>query len=166
MATFVHLTPEKNLRSILRNGITRLSKRGNGSIGIYATPVTRNFYASHQWLRELKRRQAGPIVAIYFCIPDDTLVSIGHYNQGHRQMTAAQAIAAMMQCDDPMGYQVIIPRKIARDEIKRYRTVPQVIGWRYYPDAHGKKPCGCPFCQRGEFGGRKLRERYEKELSN
>ena len=163
MATFVHLTPEKNLKSILRNGITRLTQRGNGSIGVYATPVTKNFYASHQWLRELKRRQAGLIVAVYFRVPDETPVMIGHYNQAHQTLTAAQAIAAMMQCADPMGYEVIIPRKIARDEIQRYRSVPQIIGWRYYPDAHGKKPCGCPFCQRGQVGGRKLRERYEQE---
>ncbi|MBI5651504.1 MAG: hypothetical protein HZC40_13840 [Chloroflexi bacterium] len=119
MATFVHLTPEKNLKSILRNGITRLSQRGNGGIGVYAMPVTKNFYASHQWLRELKRRQAGPLVAIYFRIPDATLVSLGHYNQAHQRMTAAQAIATMMQCADPIGYQVIVPRKIARAEIAR-----------------------------------------------
>jgi hypothetical protein len=165
MATFVHLTPEKNLKSILRNGITRLSQRGNGGIGVYAMPVTKNFYAAHQWLRELKRRQAGPIVAIYFRVPDETRVSLGHYNQVHQRMTAAQAIATMMQCNDPIGYEVIIPRKIARAEITRHRTVPQIIGWRYYPDAHGKKPCGCPFCQRGEVGARKLRARYEQAMS-
>lgn len=166
MATFVHLTPEKNLKSILRNGITRLTKRGNRSVGVYASPVTKNYFASHQWLRELKRRNAGPMVAIYFRIPDETVVFIGRYNQEHQQMTAAQAIATMMQCEYQAGYEVIIPRKIAKGEIQRYRTVSQVIGWRYYPEAHGKKPCGCPYCQRGEYGARKLREQYEKELSS
>lgn len=163
MATFVHLTPEKNLKAILRNGITRLTKRQNGSLGVYASPVTQNFYASHQWLRELKRRNAGPIVAIYLRIPDEAPVSVGRYNHEHVTMTAAQAVATVMQCDYVAGYEVIIPRKITKDEIHNVRTVSQVIGWRYFPEAHGKKPCSCPYCQRGEYGGRKLRERYEQE---
>ncbi|MFN8443115.1 MAG: hypothetical protein U0175_20240 [Caldilineaceae bacterium] len=163
MATFVHLTPEKNLKSILRNGITRLTQRRNGTVGVYASPITQNFYASHQWLRELKRRNAGPIVAIYLRIPDETLVLVGRFSETHLSMTAAEAIATVMQCEYVAGFEVIIPRKIARAEIHHVRAVPQVIGWRYYPEAHGKKPCGCPYCQRGEYGGRKLRERYEQE---
>ncbi len=112
MATFVHLTPEHNLKFILRNGIRRLTQRGTGILGVYVSPVTPNFYASHQWVRELKRRNAGPIVAIYLRIPDEEMVSVGRYNEEHLQMTAA----------------------------------------------HGKKPCGCPYCQRGNYGARKLRD--------
>jgi hypothetical protein len=166
MATFIHLTSEKNLKSILRNGIKRLAKRGDAIVGVYATPLTKNYYSSHQWLRELKRRNRGPIVAIYFRIPDETLVFIGRYNQEHRQMTAAEAVAAMIQCENPAGFEVIIPRRIAKSEIQRHRAISQVVGWRYYPESHGKKPCGCPYCQRGEFGARKLREQYEKGFSS
>jgi hypothetical protein len=162
MAIFVHLTSEKNLKAILRNGISRVAKSGIAKDGIYAMPVTRNFYISHQWLRELKRRNNGSIVAVYFRIPDDTLVLVGRYNQDHQQMRAAQAIATMMSCENREGYEVIVQRKIAKDEIHRYRTLSQVIGWRYYPEAHGKKPCGCPYCQRGNYGARRLREEYEK----
>ena len=32
--------------------------------------------------------------------------------------------------------------------------------------AHGRRPCGCPACiARGEYNGRRLRERYEREAS-
>jgi hypothetical protein len=164
MAAFVHLTAERNLKSILRNGITRLSHRGSETPGVYVSPVTPNYYASHQWVRELKRRSAGPIIAIYLRIPDEEQVSVGRYKDEHFQMTAAQAIAMVMQCEYIGGVEVIVPRKIGKDEVLRVQSVSQVIGWRYYPEAHGKKPCGCPYCQRGEYGARKLRERYEKEL--
>jgi hypothetical protein len=88
MATFVHLTTERNLKPILRNGITRLSHRGNNTPGVYVSPVTQNYYASHQWVRELKRRNAGPVVAIYIRIPDEEWVSVGRYNQEHLKMTS------------------------------------------------------------------------------
>jgi phage-related protein len=43
--------------------------------GVFAVPVTRNFYVSHQWLRELKRHNAGrTVAAIYFRVPDDEQV--------------------------------------------------------------------------------------------
>lgn len=51
---------------IRRNGIRRLRKaRGGWPVGIFAMPVTRNFYISHQWLRELKRRGQGAIAGVY-----------------------------------------------------------------------------------------------------
>ncbi len=60
MAMFVHLTRESGLARVLRNGIAR-SRRGGRDFprGVFAVPVTRNFYVSHQWLRELKRHNAG-----------------------------------------------------------------------------------------------------------
>jgi hypothetical protein len=164
MAMFVHLTFEKNLKSILRSGIIRLRKHHSETVGVFAVSVTRNFYISHQWLRELKRRSNSPVVAVYFRVPDDTLVSVGRYNQEHLQMTAAEAVATMMSCENREGYEVVVPRKIAKSEIHRWRGLSQVLGWRYYPEAHGKKPCGCPYCQKGEYGGRKLREKYEKSF--
>ncbi|MDB5341018.1 MAG: hypothetical protein JWN70_6637 [Planctomycetaceae bacterium] len=163
MAMFVHLTVESRAQNILRNGIGRLRKLQNGERGIFAMPVTRNFYVSHQWLRELKRGKSGPMVGIYFRIDDGEQVSIGHYNQAHQQMTAAEASAEIMSSKTPEGFEVIIARRIAASEIHRVRKLPQVVGWRYYPQSHGKKPCGCPFCQRGDFGSRKLRDEYERQ---
>jgi len=161
---FVHLTVEKQVKPILRNGITRLRKsRMTGQSGIYAMPVTRNFYISHQWLRELKRRGRGPIAGVYFRVPDDEIVWLGHYNQAHQQMTAAEATAAVDDAGPAEGFEVIIPRRIEKKEIHRVRMLPQVVGWRFYPGAHGRRPCGCPYCQRGEYGARRLRERYESE---
>lgn len=32
-----------------------------------------------------------------------------------------------------------------------------IVGWRYYPKAHGKKPCACLYCQRGEPFSRRLK---------
>jgi hypothetical protein len=42
--------------------------------------------------------------------------------------------------------------------------VPQKIGWRYQPHAHGKRPCGCPAClPRGSIKSRAIREKYDPE---
>lgn len=130
--------------------------------GIFAMPMTRNFYVSHQWLRELRRRGSGVIAGVYFRIPDDEPVWVGHYNQAHQPMSAAEAVATVMAGESREGFEVIIPRRVAASDIHRVRSLPQVVGWRYYPGAHGKRPCGCPFCQRGLYGARRLREEYER----
>jgi hypothetical protein len=160
MAMFVHLTAEKNVKLILRNGVTRFSKVQNMR-GIFAMPVTRNFYVSHQWLRELKRLGKGMVAGVYFRIPDADLVRVGHYNQAHQTMTAAEAVAMMSRQDSQEGYQVIIPRRIKANEIHRVKSLPQVVGWRYQPGAHGEKPCPCPICLRGSYGARRIREKYD-----
>jgi hypothetical protein len=160
MAMFVHLALESQTARIKRNGVRRM-RRPFGAFpgGIYAVPVTRNFYVSHQWLRELKRRNRGPIAGVYFRIPDDEQVWVGHYNQHHRWMTAAEAVAAFMEADDAQGWEVIVPRRIEADEIHRVRPLPQVIGWRFSPTSKGKAPCPCKFCTFGDYGARRLRER-------
>ncbi len=160
MAMFVHLTVEKNLKAILRRGLSRLRKPHGYPSGIFAMPVTRNFYISHQWLRELKRRGQGPIAGVYFRIADDEMVWVGHYNQPHQSMTAAQATALIADQKNSEGYQVIVPRRIARSEIHRVRQLPQVLGWRYQPGAHGKQPCPCPACTGGSYGARRIRKKY------
>ncbi len=76
-------------------------------------------------------------------------------------MTAAQAVAMFLPDASLAGFEVIVPRKIVASEIHRIRKLPQVVGWRYYPGAHGKKPCGCPYCQRGQYGARRLRNNDE-----
>jgi len=158
---FVHLAPESRIKAIQRGGINRLRKLAFADTGgVFAMPVTRNFYISHQWLRELKRRCHGVIAGVYFRIPDDEIVWVGHYNQNHRPMTAAQATALMMTSENREGYQVIILRRINTKEIHRIRALPQVVGWRYYPGSHGRRPCGCSFCQFGQYGARRLRKKY------
>ena len=164
MATFVHLTAEKNVPRILRNGISRLRKQSGRPSGIFAMPVTRNFYVSHQWLRELRRRGQGPVAAVYFRIPDTQAVWVGHYNRGHQKMTAAEAVALISNQENSEGYEVVIPTHIPHTRIQKTRRLPQLVGWRYYPGAHGRKPCGCPVCQRGNYGARRLRDRYEKQF--
>lgn len=160
MAMFVHLTAEKNVKAILRNGISRLRKQSQTPSGVFAMPVTRNFYVSHQWLRELKRRGQGPVAGIYFRVGDEEVVWVGHFNRPHQSMTASQALALIDE-QTAEGFQVIIPHRIERSEIHRVRRLPQVLGWRYYPGAHGRKPCPCPICVRGNYGARRIRKKYE-----
>jgi hypothetical protein len=162
MAMFVHLAPQSRVARIRKNGIGRL-RRGAGTTpgGIFAMPVTRNFYISHQWLRELKRYGRGSsIVGVYFRIDDRELVWVGHYHHAHRCMTAAEAVAEIL-AGDKEGWEVIISRRIEPQEIHRVRSLPQVLGWRYYPGAKGSPPkCTCQFCVRGDYGARRLRQRF------
>jgi hypothetical protein len=162
---FVHLTPESSATRIQRNGIACLRKPfGERPGGIFAMPVTRNFYVSHQWLRELKRRGGNTMVGVYFRVPDDEVVWVGHYRQSHRSMTAAQAAAAFMGAENREGWEVIIPRRIAAREIHRVRTLPQVLGWRFFPEAKGKPPyCTCKYCTGGEYGAARLRVRLDAD---
>src|SRR5690242_8508192 len=105
MATFVHLAPESRAKLIQRNGINRLCRAtGRGQEGVFAVPVTRNFYLSHQWLRELKRRGQRPIVVIYFRLADDEEVWIGHYRSPHQRMTAAETVAEFMTAENREGW--------------------------------------------------------------
>jgi hypothetical protein len=186
MPVFVHLTSQCNVASIRRGGIG-LRKRLFRPRGVYAMPVTRNFYISHQWLRELRRLGGGTIVAVYFRVRDDEPVEVGHYDSLHRTMTAAEAAGLLMAAEtrdpaaerardraskavrgggrlpsSPEGYQVIIPRRIEPREIVRVKALPQVVGWRYKPGANGTPPCTCICCSRGEYGIRKLLRRVEE----
>jgi hypothetical protein len=161
MAMFVHLAPESRIAVIRRNGIRRLRRAvGNFPGGVFAVPITRNFNISHQWLRELKRRNKGPIAGVYFRIPDDERVWVGHYNRGHRWMSASEAVVEFMKAEDAQGWEVVIPRRIEAREIHKTRRIPQVVGWRFFPNAKGKPPfCTCKFCTRGNYGARRMRER-------
>jgi hypothetical protein len=164
VAMFVHLALESRIALIRRNGIRRLRRPwGEFPGGVFAVPVARSFYISHQWLRELKRRNAGPIAGVYFRIPDDEEVWVGHYGEAHRWMTAAEAVAEFLAPDSREGWEVVIPRRIEASEVHRIRRLPQVVGWRYRPGAHGRKPCGCDFCQRGQYGAKRLRKKDNRK---
>jgi hypothetical protein len=164
MATLVHLASAKYLRRIVRAGIEPGPTRF-GTAGVFAMPVTPNYVVSHQWARELRKWRRGRIMAVYFRVPDDEPVEVGHYGRPHEVLTAAQAVAVIMrQGPDALGYEVIIPRRIAPDAITRTRLISSRVGWRHFPGAHGRRPCGCPAClARGEYNSRRLCERYERD---
>ena len=168
MALFVHLTPEKDSDSIRRSGIKprrlRHPLRDGFDRIVFAMPVTDNFYVSHQWLRELKRNGQRTMVGVYFRIPDEQPVLVGHYNKHHKELTAAEAIGIIFNAEQAEGFEVLIPRKIEPNEIHKITTLPQVLGWRYYPEAKGKKPCGCPFCTKGDIKSKRIRDEYERSF--
>jgi len=154
----LHLTSTKDVASIRRSGI----RPGKRSGGVYAMPVLPNYVVSHQWLRELKRFGPRTLSAVHFRIPDDEPVLMGHYSRPEVSVTAAVAAGAIMHAKDPLGMQIIIPRAIGVAEIHAIRPAPQVVGWRYFPGAHGRRPCGCPCClARGEFRSRRIRKGYD-----
>jgi hypothetical protein len=160
MPLLVHLAPASKLPLIRRNGLKRVRQAGsNLPACVFAIPLTPNFFVSHQWLRELRRRGQGPLAGVYFRIPDEEPVLLGHYGQAHRPLTASQATAEFLAAADPLGWEVLIPRSIRPAEIHRVRALPQILGWRYFPGSHGRTPCACPYCTRGEFGGARLRNR-------
>lgn len=157
---FVHLAPEGQAASIRRSGIRLRSRSRYRLPAVYCMPLLPDFFASHQWLRELRRRGQRTFVAIDFRIPDDEPVLVGHYGRPHAQMTAAEAAGLILSCPDPLGYEVVLQRPVEAREITRIRPVPQVIGWRYFPGAHGRRPCPCPVCLRpGEYKAADLRRR-------
>ncbi len=159
MPMCVHLTAEKNARHILRTGIKAMPI-STGEKGVFCMPVLPNYYASHQWLREIKRGKRTPLVAIDFRLHSDEIVLVGHYTAPHIKVTIAEAAKIIMTANDPLGYEVLLPRSVDKQEIHKVRSVSQVIGWRYQPQAKGKKPfCTCNFCIRGEYGANKLRQR-------
>ena len=160
MPMLVHIASEKDLGSIRRAGI----RIGKFRKGVYAMPVLKNYMVSHQWLRELKRGGDRTLSAVHFRIPDGETVLMGHYSKEQVEVTAAQAAHAIMHAENPLGMQIIVPRAIAPKEIHAIRSVPQVLGWRYFPGAHARRACGCPYCQSpGAIKSRRLREAYEAD---
>ncbi|MGP4024651.1 HEAT repeat domain-containing protein [Actinomadura sp. 3N407] len=170
MAMFVHLTSTANAPRIRRSGI-RAAGQGQGGVrGVYCFPVLPSYTLTHQWLRELARfGSQGRLVAVHVRLDDDQTVLVGRYADRTRNaqstVPAAEAVRRIAALDDPRGWEVFVPRAIRPREVHRIRTAPQVVGWRYQPDAHGVRPCTCFGCRvRGEYGARRLRERSPHPL--
>ena len=156
MISLIHIADKNDEASIIKNGL-RSTKRKTGPRGVYAVPVVPNYATTHQWARELKRRGVRTLICVQFSIPNSESVLIGKYNGEKLEMTASEAAAAVLNHTDPMGLEVIIPRRIMPKEITRTYLAPQLTGWRYYPGAKGKEPfCHCKFCNRGEIRARRL----------
>jgi hypothetical protein len=157
MPTLVHLADEREAAKIKRNGI----KIGKFRQGIFCMPVLQNFYISHQWLRELKRRGVNTFVGVYFKVDSKTKVFAGKYNTEHKHIELGQAIKEIQTLDDPLGYEIIIERKIEAKEIEKIKSLPQNVGWRYKPQANGQRPCSCDYCIKSTIKANRIREKYQ-----
>ena len=157
MPTLVHLTDERASKKILNFGI-KIRKNGPG---VYCMPVLPDFYISHQWLRELKRFGAKSIVGIYFKVDSSELVYAGKFSEQHKQITLGKAIKEVMSLQDPLGYELIIDRKIEPKEIINIKSLPHNIGWRYLPGSNGTIPCTCEYFLRGRIKGKRMKESIE-----
>jgi hypothetical protein len=76
------------------------------------------------------------LVAVHVRLPDDQRVTVGRYGSQPDTVTAAQAVAAVRELDDPRGYEVFVPRAISAAEVRRVHDIPQGVGRRYLPAAH------------------------------
>jgi hypothetical protein len=151
MPQFVHLCDSKMVRRIARAGILT-TRATRAETGVYCTPVSRDFFRTHQWLRELKRSGVKSIHAVQFRLAPQTLVSVGRFNEEHLLVAAAEAIRIFNEHQDGLGLEIIVPNGVPRSAISRIYVPSQVIGWRYFPGANNKKPfCGCRYCNRGKI---------------
>lgn len=164
MAMFVHLAPEHLARAIRRAGLRPDRRWIDAGKAVYAVPVTPNFFRTHQWLREKKRGGGRTIVGVYFRVPHQTPVRVGHYGGPWERMTAAEAVGLFMGDDDRLGWEVLFDDPVPPSQIHAIRHLPQLVGWRYKPGAHKQRPCGCDYCQRGAYGARRLRREYAEFL--
>ena len=165
MVMLVHVAPAKLAPKIRRSGLRPSEGLFGGykSDAVYAFPVLPSYTLTHQWTREVLKWRRQPLIGVYFRVPDEEAVDFGHFNKSVRNLPAAAAVREIRSAADPRGFEIRLNRPIERKEITRIAPVRGVVGWRHAPDAHLRKLCGCPACVgRGEPGGRKLRERYDR----
>jgi len=171
MPVLVHIAPANKANLIRRNGIAARKLHPDAGPGfdrlVWAFPVLPSYTLTHSWSRELKRTGATSLVAATFRIADDEPVLASHFSQRPAQMTAAEAAGFIASAEDPRGYEIMVPRRIASSEIIRIRPLPKAVGWRYYPEAKGKPAmmCDCPMCcHPGEVKSRRYRDRVRARL--
>lgn len=157
MATFIHIFAESDCASIKRSGIRMQKTSYREYDGVFLSPVTSDYYFTHQWARELKRFENVPKLAARVRIPDTEKVWVGRYNEPHDKLSAAEAIRFACEQETPRGLEVILPRKVSSKEIIAVYRPNRNTGWRFFPESNGEKPLGYPEYQRGEPYSRKLR---------
>jgi hypothetical protein len=161
MPILVHLTAEANVKSVRRAGIRGTYIDDGIPDGVFCMPVLSSYFVTHQWLRELKRRGQRTIAGVYFRLPPEEMVWVGHYGQDHINLPVGEAIGIIMRADDPLGYQIILPRSVSAAEIHKIRHISQVVGWRYQPGSHLREPCPCRVClPTGSIKSRRIRARF------
>jgi len=154
MASFVHIADQKNAKAIRRSGI--LAQRIDGGCrAVFCVPVTSDFNSTHHWVRELRRRGYQASCAAQFRISDDELVRVGRYGRHHSVMSAAEAVALFRGGSDVRGFEVLVGRNIGAREIRRMKSLPHLVGWRFFPEAKGSMPF---WPARGEIKARRLRD--------
>ena len=165
MPSLVHITPEPNAARIRRNGIGP-SRAWHAVDGcdrfVWAFPVLESYTISHQWSRELKRLGARTLAAVTFRVPDAELVFARHYRETPTPFSAAAAVGHIRAAPSPLGYEILLPRRVRPSEIIRIRVLAKPVGWRYWPEAktEDRWPCECPMCApRGEVKARRYRAR-------
>jgi len=152
MTQFVHFTDSKTVDRVARRGILAIKTQLDGVRGCYCTPVLQDYFRTHQWLRELKRRGCQSMHAVQFNLAPETRVWVGRYDEEHLDVTAAEAAAIFAQHANGLGLEVVVPHGVPKSAIGRVYLPSQVLGWRYSPEAKGKPPfCGCRYCNRGEI---------------
>ncbi|UNT00461.1 HEAT repeat domain-containing protein [Streptomyces tubbatahanensis] len=170
MAMFVHVTSAANAPRIRRSGIRAAGHGQGGARGVHCFPVLPSYTLTHQWVRELARfGSRGGLVAVHLRLADTEPVVVGRYTDRARNaqetLRAAEAVRRIAALPDPRGWEVFVPRAVTAREVHRVRCAPRVAGWRYLPDAHGRRPCTCVGCrERGGYGARRLRERLPHPL--
>ena len=89
VAKFVHLAPESQVARIRRHGIRARAAKDAFPGGVFAVAVTRNFYASHQWLRELTAAMCipRPVCGMLRPLPCSRGIRLHH-----RSTSAARAV--------------------------------------------------------------------------
>lgn len=174
MARFIHLAPEPLVKRIERNGIQPTRLRGWPDAhpmsaidrAVWAFPVTPSYTVSHQWLRELKRFGVRTMAGIVFRLDDEERVYARHYSQAPQPMTAAEAVGLVLAQADPMGWEVMVPRRIRPAEIVGVRHLPQKTGWRTVPDRNRVIVCDCPQCiTPGTVKSARRRAQFEDYIS-
>ncbi|MFB9360601.1 HEAT repeat domain-containing protein [Actinoplanes nipponensis] len=164
MTDLVHLTPQHSARRVARTGIAARSRGWFGDRGVFCMPVLPSFTLTHQWVRELRRWHPGVLAAVQLRLPGDEPVTVGRYGVPPQRLTAARAAALVRELADPRGYEVFVPRAVTAAEIRHVRSIPQGVGWRYLPGAHGTRPCACPRClAAGTPGAAKIRRRFSPD---
>jgi hypothetical protein len=155
MTRLVHVTTAGNAVRIARGG-TRP--------GLFAMAVLPSFTLTHQWVREMRRFNPGELVAVDLTVPGSTPVSVGHYGRTRSDVPLAEAAGLIRSLADPRGYEIVVPPALPRSAVVRVRRVPQGVGWRYVPGAHGRRPCACPVCLApGTPGSARVRRRFTQD---